>query len=88
MAEELNESKKAAVATISLFGLDSVSSINKSVKDEYTGFVLGTLGKSAKKISKALATVAKDGLEVASIAAESVPGISAASQKPCGPDPR
>ena len=52
IAKELNSSKKAAVATISLFGLDSVAAINKRVKDEYVGFMLGGIGKTARKISK------------------------------------
>ena len=80
IAKELNESKSAAVAVISLFGLDSIAAINKRVKDEYTGFLLGTLGKTAKKVSKALTTVAKDGMAVASVASGGAPGLSAASQ--------
>ena len=80
IAKELNESKSAAIAVISLFGLDSISTINKRVKDEYTGFLLGSFGKTAKKISKALATVAKDGMSVASIASGGISGLSAASQ--------
>ena len=80
IANELNEQKTAAIAVISLFGLDSVAAINKRVKDEYTSFMLGTLGKSVKKVSKALATVAKDGMEVASVATAGMPGLSAASQ--------
>ena len=80
IAKELNDSKKAAVATISLFGLDSVSAINKRVKDEYTSFLLDFLGKKAKKLSKAITTVAKDSITVASVAAEGNPALSAASQ--------
>ena len=79
IAKELNNGKKVAVSTISLFGIDSVAAINKRVKDEYTGFILGSLGKTAKKLSKAVTTVAKDGMTVASIAAEGIPGLSAAS---------
>ena len=33
-AIDLNDDKKAAVAVISLFGLDSVAAVNKRVKDE------------------------------------------------------
>lgn len=81
IAKELNDNKEAAVAVISLFGLDSIAAINKRVKDEYSGFLLGGfLGKTAKKLSKAFTTVAKDGMSVASIAAGGVPGITAASQ--------
>ncbi len=79
IAKELNDNKKAAIATISLFGLDSVAAINKRVKDEYIGFMLGSFGKKAKKLSKSVTTVAKDATAIASIAAEGVPGLSAAS---------
>ena len=80
IAKELNGSKTAAVAIVSLFGLDSISAINKRVKDEYTECLLGSLGKTAKKVSKALATVAKDGMSVASTASDGISGLSAASQ--------
>lgn len=80
IAKELNEGKKYAVAVISLFGLDSVSAINKRVKEAYTDFLLGSYGKTAKKVSKALTTIAKDGMSVASAATNGMPGLSAASQ--------
>ena len=80
IADELNQEKKAAISVISLFGLDSISAINKRVKDEYTSFTLGTIGKVARKISKGFATLAKDGLAVAGIASPGVTGLSAASQ--------
>ena len=43
IAKELNENKTAAVAIVSLFGLDSVTAINKRVKDEYISFKLEEL---------------------------------------------
>ena len=79
IAKELNDEKSAAVAVISLFGLDSVSAINKSVKDEYTSLKLGTIGNATRKISKKLSTLIKDGLEVASIASSETTGLSAVS---------
>ena len=79
IAKELNNSKKAAVATISLFGLDSVAAINKRVKDEYVGFMLGGIGKTARKVSKTVGELAKDGATVASIATNGNPGLSAVS---------
>lgn len=79
IAKELNDEKSAAVAVISLFGLDSVSAINKSVKDEYTSLKLGTIGNATRKISKKLSTLIKDGLAVASIANPETTGLSAAS---------
>lgn len=80
IAEELNAGKEVAIAVISLFGLDSIAAINKRVKDEYTSFMLGAFGKTAKKLSKALTHVAKDSLSVASIAANGQAGLSAAAQ--------
>ena len=68
IVQEVNEKKRAAVAIISLFGLDSVSALNKRVKDEYTNFLLGDFGKPAKKISKAITTITNEGMKVASIA--------------------
>lgn len=80
IAKDLNQEKAAAIAVISLFGLDSISAINKRVKDEYISLKLGTLGKSARKLSKKLATLVKDGLAVAGSAAPGVTGLAAASQ--------
>lgn len=65
IAKELNDEKSAAVAVILLFGLDSVSAINKSVKDEYTSLKFGTIGKTTRKISRKISTLIKDGLAVA-----------------------
>ena len=45
IAKDQDEGKKAAMAIVSLFGLDSVAAINKSVKDKYLGFQLGALDK-------------------------------------------
>lgn len=80
IAKDLNQEKAAVIAVISLFGLDSISAINKRVKDEYISLKLGTLGKSARKLSKKLAILVKDGLAVAGSAAPGVTGLAAASQ--------
>ena len=80
IAKELNAENKAAVAVISLFGLDSISAINKRVKDEYIAFKFGVMEQNAEKVSKSLAKLVKDGLAVASAASPGVPGLSAASQ--------
>ena len=45
IAEDQEKEKKAAMAIVSLFGLDSIAAINKSVKDKYLGFQLGALDK-------------------------------------------
>lgn len=79
IAKELNDEKFAAVAVISLFGLDSISAINKSVKDEYTSLKLGTIRKATRKISRKISTLIKDGLAVAAIASPGTAGLSAAS---------
>lgn len=80
IARELNENKQAAVSVISLFGLDSVSAINKRVKDEYTSFKLGSMGRSIKKITKRVKILAKDSLAVAETAASGNVALSAASK--------
>lgn len=79
IARELNDEKSAAVAVISLFGLDSVSAINKSVKDEYISLKLGTIEKITRKTLKKLIKPIKDGLAVASIASPETTGLSAVS---------
>ena len=79
IAKELNDEKSAAVAVISLFGLDSVSAINKSVKDEYISLKLGTIEKITRKTLKKLIKPIKDGLAVASIASPETTGLSAVS---------
>lgn len=80
IAKELNENKKAAVAVISLFGLDSVDAINRRVKDEYSSFKLGSMGKSIKRVAKRVTTLAKDGLAVAETISPGIAGLSAASK--------
>lgn len=80
IAKELNENKRAAVAVISLFGLDSVATINHRVKEEYFNLAFGSVGKAVKKVSKGISTVAKDGLAVANAATDGLPGLGAASQ--------
>lgn len=79
IAKEQDESKKAAIAIISLFGLDSIAAINKRVKEEYLRFSLGLLGRASKRVSGAFRHIAKDGMKVASIAAEGNSVLSAAS---------
>lgn len=79
IAKDLNDEKSAAVAVISLFGLDSITAINKSVKKEYTYLKFGTIGKVTRKISRKISTLIKDGLAVAAIASPGTTGLSAAS---------
>ena len=79
LAKEMNNKKKAAITVISLFGIDSVEAINKRVKEEYIEFMLGNFGKKARKLSRAVTSVVKDGMNIASIASSGNPGLSAAS---------
>lgn len=79
IAEDQNNSKKNAIAIISLFGLDSIGAINKRVKEEYFSFSAGVLGKVSRKISKTVTNVAKDGTAVAGIATNGNAALSAVS---------
>lgn len=79
LADEQEKNRKAAIATISLFGLDSVAAINKSVKDKYLGFQLGALDKVNNRFTHSLTKLIKDGMEVASKAANGNAALSAAS---------
>lgn len=80
IAQDLNKEKKAAVAVISLFGLDSIAAINKRVKDEYINLEFGAVGKNIKKVSKGVSKLVKDGLSVAETLKPDSTGVSAASQ--------
>lgn len=80
IANELNEAETAAIAVISLFGLDNIPAINKRVKDEYLSFLIGNTGKAASKIAKTVGQILKGGLEVASTAANGNAVLSSISQ--------
>ena len=80
IAEEITQKKEAAVAVISLFGLDSISAINQRVREEYLSFTLGSFRKKTKKLRKVFANFVKDGLDTASIMTNNNPTISAASR--------
>ena len=79
IAKDQEKTKKAAIAIVSLFGLDSVAAINKSVKDKYLGFYLGVLDKVNNRFTQTITKFIKDGLEVASKAANGNAALSAAS---------
>ena len=79
IAKDQEKDKKAAMAIVSLFGLDSVAAINKSVKDKYLGFQLGSLDKVNNRFTHTITKFIKDGLEVASKAANGNAALSAAS---------
>ena len=79
IAKDQEKDKKAAMAIVSLFGLDSVAAVNKSVKDMYLGFQLGALDKVNNRFTHTITKFIKDGLEVASKAANGNAALSAAS---------
>lgn len=80
IADELKEAQTAEVAVISLFGLDSVSAINKCVKEEYIGLHLGSMGDKIRKATKRLDRIAVDSLSIAGILNPGKRGFAAASQ--------
>ncbi|MBQ4598387.1 MAG: hypothetical protein IJB19_00570 [Clostridia bacterium] len=65
-AEELN--KEFAIACISLFGIDSVSGLEKRIQEEYVEKTSIYLGKKAKTIHKEILSAIKKGSELVSTA--------------------
>lgn len=74
--EDLNSKNEYAIAIISLFGIDSIDSLNAKVRDAYLEFTSGVFGKKAKKIYGILKKVAIDS---ANITAAALPDSTAAS---------
>lgn len=73
---DLNAQKEYAIAMISLFGVDSVDSLNTRIRDAYLEFTSNILGKKAQKAYKVLKKVATDG---AKIVAAALPNSATAS---------
>lgn len=73
---ELNDQGKYAIAVISLFGIDSIASLNLKVRDAYLEFTSDIFGKKAQKVYNTLKKVAIDS---ANIAAAALPDSAAAS---------
>lgn len=79
IAKEQYKSKGAAIAIISLFGVDCVPMIIKRVKEEYFRLSHSLLSRLPKRFTDAIKGAARDGAEIASIAANGNPILSAVS---------
>ena len=80
IAKELNSSKTAAIAVISLFGINTIADLNRRVKEEYTLLFFGQSGRNTAKYLKAATKVVKEGFNVAETATSNDVVISAASK--------
>lgn len=79
LVTELNKGLKYAVVIVSLFGLDSIASVNARVKDAYLEVNSGLLGDSARKVYKALSKVAKESADIYAAANPDSPAAAAFS---------
>lgn len=73
---DFNSKKSYAIAIVSLFGIDNVSSLNERVKEAYLELNSGFMGKTARGIYKILKKLAK---ESAAVTAAALPESVAAS---------
>lgn len=80
IAKELNSSKTAAIAVISLFGINTIADLNRRVKEEYSLLIFGQSGRNTAKYLKAATKVVKEGFNVAETATSNDVVISAASK--------
>jgi len=65
ISEKLNKTEEYYIAVISLFGIQSVATLNHCVKEAYLDANTGFLGKTARKVGKVVAETVKEGTEVA-----------------------
>lgn len=65
---DLNTQKKYAIAIISLFGVDNISSLNARVRDAYLEFTSAIFGKKAQKLYGTLTKVATDSAKITAAA--------------------
>lgn len=80
IAKELNTTKIAAIAVISLFGINTIADLNRRVKEEYALLFFGQSGRNTAKYLKAATKVVKEGFNVAETATSNDVVISAASK--------
>lgn len=80
LAKELNDSKKEYLCVISLFGIDSVASLVKAVKECYLEANSTIFTKTARKIGKVVGKTVDSGLKVAEAATGGNVAISAAQK--------
>ena len=80
IAKELNDKKAYAIAIISLFGIDDVTTLVQRVKSEYLELNSTLLGKTARKVGKGIINVAHIGTEIAATAMPSLIPLAAVSK--------
>ena len=77
LAEELNSARKEFLCVISLFGIDSVASLTKTVKEGYLAARSKIFSKTARKIGKAIVNAVDKGLKIAETATGDNVAVSA-----------
>lgn len=80
LAKELNDSKKEYLSVVSLFGIDSVASLVKAVKECYLEANSTLFTKTARKIGKVVGKTVDSGLKVAEAAMGGNVAVSAAKK--------
>lgn len=80
LAKELNDNKKEYLCVISLFGIDSVASLIKAVKECYLEANSTVFTKTARKIGKIVGKTVDSGLKVAEAATGGNVAVSAAQK--------
>ena len=80
LAKELNDSKKEYLCVISLFGIDSVASLVKAVKECYLEANSTIFTKTARKIGKVVGKTVDSGLKAAEAATGGNVAVSAAQK--------
>lgn len=78
ISEELNKTEEYYIAVISLFGIQSVATLNHCVKEAYLDANTGFWGKTARKVGKVVAGTAKEGTEVAATVTSFLTGPASA----------
>ena len=67
-ASDLEVKDHYAIAIISLFGVDTIATLNKKVRNAYLEFASGVFGKKARKIYGTLKKVATDSANITAAA--------------------
>lgn len=80
LAKELNDNKREYLCVISLFGIDSVASLVKAVKECYLEANSTIFTKTARKIGKVVGKTVDSGLKVAEAATGGNVAVSAAQK--------
>ena len=80
LAKELNDNKKEYLCVVSLFGIDSVASLIKAVKEYYLEANSTVFTKTASKIGKIVGKTVDSGLKVAEAATGGNVAVSAAQK--------